>query len=309
MGSLRSTLERDLGQHKTFVKACLKLKVVTADSLASTTIPHWEREPLLRRLTEEGYLAPDGMWDQQAKSQLQQLCCTQNRPLIHQDPADRPREKAKRSGIRSLSDSELLALILRTGSSDESVLAFADRLLHENDGLLGLADLDVALLQQHLHGLGPAKSSEIAACFEIGRRLRQAQRRRRPTLKSPEDVIACLHSDLAPLHREGFYCLPLDAKCGLIGEPETVSLGDVDGTEAGPRLFYRCALRRGAVSVIAAHNHPTGDVVPSTADEAVTRRLVQAGRLLDLQLNDHLIIGDGGRYTSLRRSQPHLFCR
>jgi len=106
---------------------------------------------------------------------------------------------------------------------------------------------------------------------------------------------------------EAMWCLPLDARSRLIGEPIQTSLGDIDGTDAGPRAFFRPALRRAAASVIAVHNHPSGEPDPSPADRAVTKRLAEAGRVVDVQLNDHVILGHGGRFTSLRRDCPHLF--
>ena len=116
-----------------------------------------------------------------------------------------------------------------------------------------------------------------------------------------------LAGDLVALRQEEFWILPLDVQSRLIGEPRILSRGDVDGTEAGPSLVFRAALAAGAVSAIALHNHPSGEVEASAADRAVTRRLVAAGKVLDLPLVDHLIVGDGGRFTSLRRSEPDLF--
>ncbi|MBA3684566.1 MAG: DNA repair protein RadC, partial [Planctomycetes bacterium] len=214
--------------------------------------------------------------------------------------------KALRSGIAALSDGEVLALLLRTGVGDEGVLEFAERLLADHDGLIGLAGRDVEELCA-AHGLGPAKAGEIAAAFELGRRLRQSQRRTRPSMKTPEDVMAAIAPDLARLRHEELWCMPLDPHCCLIGEPRMVSRGDVDGTEAGPRVFMRAALAASATSCIAVHNHPSGNVTPSAGDRAVTVRLVAAGRLLDIPLVDHLIVGDGGAFTSLRRSEANLF--
>lgn len=224
---------------------------------------------------------------------------------LHRD--DRPREKALASGIRSLSDAELLALLLRTGSTSEGVLEFADRLLIERDGLLGLCRLDIGVLMAS-RGLGPAKAAELAAAFELAARIGQAVRRReRPTLRMPEDVAAFLSGDMVMLGHEELWCLPLDARSRLIGEPRVVSKGDVNGTDAGPRAFFRMALAAGAISCIAVHNHPTGDPTPSDADCKVTGRLVAAGRTIDMPLSDHVVMGDGGRFSSIRRSHPECF--
>jgi DNA repair protein RadC len=109
------------------------------------------------------------------------------------------------------------------------------------------------------------------------------------------------------LPEERLLLLPLDPQSRLIEEPLMVSKGDVDGCDAGPRAFFRMALGAGATSAIAVHNHPSGDVTPSAADQAVTRSLVAAGRLVEVPLVDHVVIGDGGRFTSLRRMSPDLF--
>jgi DNA repair protein RadC len=155
--------------------------------------------------------------------------------------------------------------------------------------------------------MGPAKAAEIAAAFEIGRRLAQSKRRTRPSLRTPEDVAELLSADLVGLRHEELWCLPLDVHSRLIGEPRVISKGDIDGTDAGPRAFFRQALAAGAASCIAVHNHPTGDATPSAADRAATSKLVAAGRAIGVALVDHFIIGDGGRVTSLRRVEPRLF--
>jgi DNA repair protein RadC len=221
---------------------------------------------------------------------------------------DLPREKALGSGIATLDDSELLALLLRTGLPDEDVLSFSARLLLEYDGLTGLARCDLATLVA-IRGLGPAKAGEIAAAIEIARRIaRVAARRERPLLRTPEQVAEHLALAMAVLAHEELWCLPLDARQRLIGGPRVASAGDVDGTDAGPRAFFRLALGAGASSCIAVHNHPTGDPAPSLSDRRATMRLVAAGRTLDLALDDHIILGAGGSFVSLRRVHPECFC-
>jgi len=220
---------------------------------------------------------------------------------------DRPREKALGSGIATLDDVELLALLLRTGLPDEDVLSFSARLLREHDGLTGLARCDLATLVA-MRGLGPAKAGEIAAAIEIARRIaRVAARRERPLLRSPEQVAEHLALGMAVLAHEELWCLPLDARQRLIGGPRVASHGDVDGTDAGPRAFFRLALCAGASSCIAVHNHPSGDPAPSLPDRRATVRLVAAGRTLDLPLDDHVILGAGGSFVSLRRAHPECF--
>lgn len=287
-----------------FLAAAVTEEALALDRLVAAGIPHYEASDFLRRLDQAGE-APQGRWSADARERYRVLL--QPAGSVAARPAqERPREKALLSGIAALDDAELVALILRTGPGGEGVLAFARRLLDEHDGLVGLAGLDLTALMES-KGLGGAKAAELAAAFELGRRLRQAGRRQRPSLRTPEEVMDALAGDLVALRQEEFWILPLDVQSRLIGEPRILSRGDVDGTEAGPRLVFRAALAAGAVSAIALHNHPSGEVEASAADRAITRRLVAAGKILDLPLVDHLIVGDGGRFTSLRRAEPDLF--
>lgn len=287
-----------------FLAVALPLDRLALEALTAAGVPHYDGAEFLRRLESAGELAA-GAWAAEARAAYRVLLDPPRR-LERLPGQERPREKALRSGIEVLGDDELLALLLRTGGAAEGVLEFARRLLVEHDGLAGLAGLDVAQLCA-AQGLGPAKAAEIAAAFELGRRLRLARRRERPSLRTPEEVVAALGPDLLALRHEELWCLPLDPHSRLLGEPRMVSRGDVDGTDAGPRAFFRLALAAGATTCIAVHNHPSGDASPSAADRAVTRRLVVAGQAIDVPLVDHVVIGDGGRFSSLRRSDPGLF--
>lgn len=153
--------------------------------------------------------------------------------------------------------------------------------------------------------LGPAR--RLAAALELHRRLVAWSVPVRPIIKTPEDAMAVL-VPVCTFPVEHFWCLALDVRCRLIASPIEVSKGDVDGTDAGPRAFFRAALRMGATSVIAAHNHPSGDLTASAADMAVTRRLVAAGKAIDVPLADHIIIAADRRWLSLRRETPGCFC-
>lgn len=290
-----------------FLGVAVVADTLTTDRLVAAGVPHYEAALFCRRLQAAGELV-DGMWDGRARAGYRQLLTTGVEPLrklerLHE--CDRPREKALHSGIQSLSDAELLALLLRTGG-DEGVLEFADRLLLEHDGLLGLSRCEMDLLLAS-RGVGPARATELAAAFELANRVASAARRReRPRLTSPELAVEHLR-ELVLLDHERFWCLPLDPRSGLIGEPRQISQGDIDGTDAGPRAFFRAALSAGATSCIAVHNHPTGDPSASAADLAVTTRLAVAGRMVDIRLVDHLVIGDQGRFVSIRRNHPECF--
>lgn len=296
-----------------FLTAAVATDAPAMEALVAAGVPHYDATEFLRRLQQHGEVR-EGVWVGEAREGYRALLDGRTSPLpgvpakrLDRLPEqDRPREKALRSGIDSLSDAELLAVLLRTGAGDEGVLEFAQRLLDDHDGLVGLAGQEVAQLCE-ARGLGPAKAAELAAAFEVGRRLRQAGRRHRQPLRTPEEVLAAIGSDMVALPHEELWCLPLDRQSRLVGEPRQVSRGDVDGTDAGPRAFFRLALQAGATSCIAVHNHPSGDATPSAADRAVTVRLVAAGRTVDVPLVDHLIVGDAGRFTSLRRDDPGLF--
>lgn len=206
------------------------------------------------------------------------------------------------AGSASLSDEDLLALVMnqrRVGPE------FVRRLLFHHDGLVGLAGRDALELVRS--GLAPGSATRMAAVFELARRVSQARRRTRQSLKTPEEVVAALSASLVGKPHEELWCLPLDPKSQLIGEPRITSMGDVDGTDATPRAFFRIALSAGATSAIAVHNHPAGDPSPSAADRSATRRLVLGGRLVDLPLVDHIVLGDGCRFASLRRIDSTLF--
>lgn len=291
------------------LRAALVADVVRLDSLLGAGVPRWDADACLRTLRASHEITDTGAWAVEPRAAYQVLVDAAQpgtRHLDRLDDADRPRERVMAGDVGGLADAELLALLLRTGVGDEGVLEFAQRLLNDQGGLLGLARMTPTELTA-LHGIGDARASELAAVIEIGRRLHAGALRERPALTSAEAVAALVAPLMVALPHEEFWCLPLDARCRLIGMPRVVGRGDVSGTDASPRAFFQLALRADAVSAIAVHNHPTGDPSPSAADRAVTRAIVAAGRAIGVPLNDHLIIGDAQRYISLRRDEPTLF--
>ncbi len=211
-------------------------------------------------------------------------------------------QRAMWSGFDGISDVGLLELLI--GGTKERTQF--DRAFSTNDGLVGIAALSPADLARRLH-LTPQSAVRVAAVGELARRLARSRRQERRSMRTPEEVIDDVGAYFAPLAVEELWCLPLDPHSRLIGEPRMISRGDTDGTEAGPRAFLRAALTACATSCIAVHNHPSGDITPSAADRAVTQRLVAAGRSIDIPVVDHVIVGDGSRFTSLRRTDPALF--
>ena len=220
------------------------------------------------------------------------------RPMIRDFPVDeRPRERLARAGEGALSTTELLAIILRTGVSGESVVAMATRLISRYGGLPGLARASFAELQAE-KGLGPAKTAQLKAALELGRRMLLAAPEDRFIVRSPTDVAQLLMAEMAHLEQEHFRALYLDTRNRLLGS-ETVYVGSLNASHIRVSEVFREAVKRNCASLIVAHNHPSGDPTPSPEDVEVTRLLVAAGKLLDIEVLDHLIIGQQ-RFVSLR---------
>jgi len=201
-----------------------------------------------------------------------------------------------------LTPRELLAVLLDDPDIAPDVLATA-----WPSTLLDLVCRDECELANLLE-LRPADARKLAAALDLHRRLLEWSVPKRPKILEPEDVLAVM-SPYCECPVEHFWMVPLCVRSRLIGQPLETAMGDVDGVDAGPRAFFRAALQRGAVQAIAVHNHPSGDPSPSASDFAATRRLVAAGRALDIPLRDHVIIGpDRTRWCSMRRETPACFC-
>lgn len=214
-----------------------------------------------------------------------------------------PREIMMRRGCDALSDEQLLAILLRTGTASVNVLDLARMLLARYGSLRELAKASPQeLLAQRLPGLGEVKCIELSATLEITRRV-LAWHDPDIVLRGPEDVARLLARDVEGLDHERFFALPLNRKNRLIGRPVAVSAGTVDASIAHPREVFRECVRVSASSVIVAHNHPTGDPTPSGEDISLTRQLIEAGRLLRIPVLDHIVIGRPAetRFQSLAR--------
>jgi DNA repair protein RadC len=213
-------------------------------------------------------------------------------------PDERPREKLKLRGPAALSDGELLAIILNTGIVGETVTDVSQRLVAQHGGLRGLFQMDVAELSR-IRGLGDAKAVRLKAALELGRRLAALSPDARPQVGSPEDVVNLLQIEMAALEQEQLRVVLLDTKHRILAT-RTVYQGTTNQAQVRVAEVYRDAIRQNATAIVAVHNHPSGDPTPSAADVALTVELVQAGTLLDIELLDHLIIGQG-RWVSLKR--------
>lgn len=212
-------------------------------------------------------------------------------------PSERPRERLVSLGARALSDRDLLAIVLRTGSRGASALVLAERLLEAFGSLRGLLDAGVEELAQ-VPGIGVAKAVQVQAALELGRRLTARPRGFRPQVSSPQEAAELVMEDLRYLDRETFQAILLDTKHRLLGV-QVVSVGHLSGAPAHPRELFKDAIRRSAAALVLVHNHPSGDPQPSPDDIALTRRLMKAGELLGIKVLDHIIVGEGC-YVSLR---------
>lgn len=209
---------------------------------------------------------------------------------------ERPRERMIKEGAESLSNQELLAILLRTGSHRESVFQLASRVLKAVGSIRRLTEVSVEELMQ-IKGIGQAKAVQIKAGVELGRRVGRKQRERF-SIRSPEDAAEYLMAVLALDQQEKLYCLYLNTKNEVVHE-KAVFIGSLNASIVHPREVFKEALKWSAASIIVSHNHPSGDPTPSQEDVQVTRRLTQAGEILGIECLDHLIIGDG-RYVSMK---------
>ena len=204
---------------------------------------------------------------------------------------DRPREKLEKYGPERLSDSELLAILLRTGSEGVNVVELSSKILKKFSGV-GLAKASVKELK-NTFGLGAAKACEIVACFELGRRL--LQNKQSALLLSPQDVWDQL-KDIRDNKKEHFVIFFLDARNQEI-KREVVSVGSLNANLVHPREVFEPAVRHLAAQVIIAHNHPTGDTSPSQEDSDITKQLVNAGKILGIDINDHIIVSENNFFS------------
>lgn len=222
---------------------------------------------------------------------------------ISEMPAsDRPREKVEKSGVASLADSELLAIFIRTGFPGKNAIEIASGLLRDCGGLTGVARCSPAEIRTKAKGIGPAKSIELAAAFEIGKRLARGGDEL-PVLDTPERIFDAFGQEFLALRRESLRAILLDTKLRLI-RVEEIALGSINECIAHPREIFRPAIIHSAYAVVVVHNHPSGDPQPSSADRRMTASLREAAALLQINLIDHMILGtaDGGRlpYFSFR---------
>lgn len=210
---------------------------------------------------------------------------------------ERPRERLRDLGAQALSNAELLAILLRIGVAGLNAVQLAQELLEKFHGLSGLHAADFAELVAS-RGVGPAKAAQLKAAIELGRRLSSGNPDERQAIQSPEQAAELFLYEMSALDQEHLKVLLLDTRNQLIRQVE-VYHGSLNTSLIRISEVFRDAVRSNAASIIVVHNHPSGDPSPSPEDIAVTRSIVEAGKLLDIEVLDHLIIGKG-RFTSLK---------
>lgn len=210
---------------------------------------------------------------------------------------ERPRERMMAYGADALSHAELLAILLRTGTKSQSAVALATTVLQHCGSLRQLVDMSVDELTA-IKGIGQAKALQLHAGIELGKRVARSKLGDTVIVKSPNDAAMYIMEELRYLKKEHFICLFLNTKNGIIAK-ETLSVGTLNASLVHPREVFRSAIRNSSASIVCAHNHPSGDPTPSPEDIKITKRLVEAGSLIGIEVLDHIIIGDG-KFVSLK---------
>ncbi len=241
---------------------------------------------------------PTQSWHGQSNSATGRQRATSSPRLKDLAQSERPQERMQRLGARALSDCELLAMVIRKGSRNLDVLGVSNRLLAEAGSLENLLKWSVADLCR-VDGLGTVKALQIQAVLEIGRRLLCQEMGETPELSTPEEVYRFMIPHALGLETEKFWTLCLNRKNRLLRLVEVTS-GTATSSLAHPREVFREAIRHGSAAVIIVHNHPSGDPLPSTADIKITRQLCEAADILQIDLHDHLVLGNAGRDPSGR---------
>ena len=216
--------------------------------------------------------------------------------------SEQPREKLMTQGVSVLTTSELLAILLRTGTSKKSALELGKTIVNQcSDDLLELNHITLEELCG-IEGIGESKACQILAAIELGKRVKQPSALRNTKLTSPTEVVSHFDTELRHLKVEKFIVVLLNTKNEIINW-EVVSVGSLNTSIVHPREVFNRAIKRNAASIIAVHNHPSGHVMPSVEDHNITKRLYEVGLLVGIPLIDHIIIGNGKYYSFKEENQ------
>lgn len=211
-------------------------------------------------------------------------------------PEDRPREKLIKYGPRTLTNSELLAIILRIGNKKENAISLANKIFNKYN-LKSLSRIEFSELKKIL-GIGEVKSSQILACFELARRLKGFKKDKHPKINNAKDIVKIFTPEMSSLKKEHFKGIYLNSRKRIIKE-ETIFIGSLNESVIHPREIFKIALSENAAAIILVHNHPSGDPAPSNFDIKVTKELIKSGEILGIEVLDHIIIGEN-KYTSFK---------
>jgi len=215
--------------------------------------------------------------------------------------SDQPRERLAQNGAESLGNAELLAILLRVGMRGMDVVQLSQGILTSFGGLVGLSHASLSELAQ-VKGVGPVKAVTISAALELGKRLLVMQAGDQLQIRSPQDVATMLELSMGRLEKEELRVVMLNTKNRMVAQPLTVYRGSLNTSMIRVAEVFRDAIKENCASIIVVHNHPSGDPTPSPEDIRVTREIVEAGKLLDIEVLDHLIIGRN-RHVSLRQQK------
>jgi DNA repair protein RadC len=209
---------------------------------------------------------------------------------------DRPREKMLKNGIQALSNAELIAILIGSGTRNETAVEVARKILDQNQNNLNeLAKLTIKDLQK-IKGIGEAKAISIITALEIGKRRKIAEVIERKKISSSKDVFDIFGQQLGDLPYEEFWVLLLSRSNQILSK-EKISQGGISGTVTDVRIILKLAIDKMASSVILCHNHPSGNIKPSEADNTITHKLKEAGKLMDINIHDHVIVSNAGYYS------------
>ena len=203
---------------------------------------------------------------------------------------DRPREKMLEKGREALSDAELIAILIGSGNSNESAVDLSRRILKDSgDNLITLSQLSINELTAY-NGIGEAKAVSIAAALELGRRRRFAEAAQQPLIRNSKDAFEYFYMRISDLGHEQFWVMLLNPANKVI-KMVKISDGWVNGTSADPKRIFKIALENNATAIMLCHNHPSGNVKPSDHDKALTRNIINGGKLLEIKILDHIVVG------------------
>jgi DNA repair protein RadC len=210
---------------------------------------------------------------------------------------DRPREKLLSKGLPSLSNAELIAILIGSGNREESAVELAKRILYDvHNNLNELGRTTIEQLQRNYKGIGEAKAISIVAALELGRRRKLSDAREKQKIQSSRDIYELMHPLLGDLPHEEFWIILLN-RANKVLSSQKISQGGISGTVIDTRLIMKSAIEQLASSIILCHNHPSGQKQPSEQDKAITKKLKEAGKTMDIPILDHVIVTDNGFYS------------